>query len=71
MSIQGVQTKGTSGTPTRPVQIASVDPARRPDVLLRVRREQGQEVSVWWNIGAFLGVSVAVIALLSLVPGGA
>ena len=47
------------------------DPARRPDVLLRVRRDEGHEASVWWMIGAFVAVSVAVIALLSFVPGGA
>ncbi|WP_137846489.1 UDP-N-acetylmuramyl pentapeptide phosphotransferase [Microbacterium sp. 2FI] len=49
----------------------AVDPARRPDVLLRVRRDEGHEVSAWWMIGAFVGVSVAVILLLSFVPGGA
>lgn len=49
----------------------AVDPARRPDVLLRVRREEGQEVSAWWMVGAFVGVSAAVILLLSFVPGGA
>lgn len=48
-----------------------VDPARRPDVLFRVRREEGHEPSVWWMIGAFAGVSTAVIVLLSFVPGGA
>jgi hypothetical protein len=48
-----------------------IDPARRPDVLFRVRREEGHQTSVWWMIGAFFGVSVAVIALLSFVPGGA
>jgi hypothetical protein len=40
-------------------------------VLLRVRREEGQEVSAWWMVGAFVGVSAAVILLLSFVPGGA
>ncbi|MGA7147387.1 MAG: UDP-N-acetylmuramyl pentapeptide phosphotransferase [Microbacterium sp.] len=49
----------------------AVDPSRRPDVLLRVRREEGHEVSAWWMVGAFVGVSLAVIALLSFVPGGA
>ena len=47
------------------------DPARRPDVLLRVRRDDGHEVSAWWLIGAFVAVSGAVIVLLSFVPGGA
>ena len=47
------------------------DPARRADVLFRVRREEGHEISAWWMVGAFVGVSLAVIALLSFVPGGA
>lgn len=49
----------------------AVDPARRPDVLLRKRRAEGHEISAWWMIGAFVGVSAAVIVLLSSVPGGA
>ncbi|GAA2970269.1 hypothetical protein JOD63_000891 [Microbacterium terrae] len=49
----------------------AVDPARRPDVLLRKRRDEGHEVSVWWMIGAFVGVSALVIVVLSFVPGGA
>ena len=49
----------------------AVDPARRPDVLLRVRRDEGHEISPWWMVGAFVGVSAAVIVLLSFVPGGA
>ncbi|GAA5197377.1 MULTISPECIES: UDP-N-acetylmuramyl pentapeptide phosphotransferase [Microbacterium] len=49
----------------------AIDPARRPDVLLRVRRDEGHEISAWWMIGAFVGVSAAVILLLSFVPGGA
>lgn len=49
----------------------AVDPARRPDVLFRVRRDEGHQVSSWWMVGAFVGVSLAVIALLSFVPGGA
>ena len=49
----------------------ATDPARRADVLFRVRREQGHEISVWWMVGAFLAVSAGVIALLSFVPGGA
>ncbi|MDF2993375.1 MAG: UDP-N-acetylmuramyl pentapeptide phosphotransferase/UDP-N-acetylglucosamine-phosphate transferase [Microbacterium sp.] len=48
----------------------AVDPARRPDVLLRVRRDEGHEVSAWWMVGAFVGASAAVISLLSWVPGG-
>jgi hypothetical protein len=49
----------------------AVDPARRPDVLFRVRRDEGHQISAWWMVGAFVGVSLAVIALLSFVPGGA
>ncbi len=49
----------------------AIDPARRPDVLFRVRRDEGHQLSAWWMVGAFFGVSVAVIALLSFVPGGA
>ena len=49
----------------------AVDPARRPDVFFRVRRDDGHQISAWWMIGAFAAVSVAVIALLSFVPGGA
>lgn len=49
----------------------ATDPARRADVLLRVRRAPGHEVSAWWMVGAFLVVSAGVIVLLSFVPGGA
>lgn len=49
----------------------AADPARRPDVLFRVRREEGQQVSAWWMIGAFVAVSTVVIVLFSFVPGGA
>jgi len=47
------------------------DPARRTDVLFRVRRDEGHELSSWWMIGAFVVTSGIVIALLSGVPGGA
>lgn len=46
-----------------------IDPARRADVLFRVRRDEGHEISAWWMIGAFLGTSGLVILLLSGVPG--
>lgn len=49
----------------------AIDPARRPDVLLRKRRPEGEQVSPWWFIGAFVLVSGTVVALMSLVPGGA
>ena len=61
----------TSGTTTQTGVADATDPARRPDVLFRVRREEGQQPSAWWMIGAFVGVSAAVIVLLSFVPGGA
>lgn len=48
----------------------AVDPARRPDVLLRKRRDEGHEISAWWMVGAFVAVSAAVVSLLSWVPGG-
>ena len=51
--------------------IVQTDPARRPDVFFRVRRDEGHQVSAWWMIGAFVLVSAGVIALMSLVPGGA
>lgn len=47
-----------------------VDTASRPDVLLRKRMPEGHQVSAWWMIGAFVGVSVGVVALLGFFPGG-
>ncbi|MBM7463335.1 UDP-N-acetylmuramyl pentapeptide phosphotransferase [Microbacterium dextranolyticum] len=47
-----------------------VDAARRPDVLLRRRMPEGHQVSAWWMIGAFVGVTVAVVGLLNLFPSG-
>jgi hypothetical protein len=52
-------------------QSVTVDPARRTDVLFRVRRDEGHELSSWWMIGAFVVTSGLVIALLSWVPGSA
>ncbi|HYP73865.1 MAG TPA: hypothetical protein VEP72_07200 [Microbacterium sp.] len=49
---------------------APVDPARRPDVLLRRRLPEGHQVSAWWMIGAFVFVSTAVVLLLNFFPGG-
>lgn len=49
----------------------ALDPARRPDVLFRVRRPAGEQVSVWWQIGAFVLVSAGVVFLFSFLPGGA
>jgi hypothetical protein len=56
---------GATAAPTPPV-----DPARRPDVLFRVRRDPNQQASAWWMIGAFLLVSVGAVVLLNFVPGG-
>jgi hypothetical protein len=67
------QQTGESSSPQTGAQAVvanAIDPARRPDVLLRVRRDEGHEISAWWMIGAFVGVSAAVILLLSFVPGG-
>lgn len=58
-------------TPTGSHPVVVIDPARRTDVLFRVRRDEGHELSSWWMIGAFLVTSGIVIALLSWVPGGA
>ncbi len=46
-----------------------IDPARRPDVLLRRRLPDDHQVSAWWMIGAFVFVSLGVVALLNLFPG--
>lgn len=59
------RTAGAAAAPTPPI-----DPARRPDVLFRVRREPNQQASAWWMIGAFLLVSVGAVMLLNFVPGG-
>ncbi|PZU49686.1 MAG: UDP-N-acetylmuramyl pentapeptide phosphotransferase [Microbacterium sp.] len=47
-----------------------VDSSRRPDVLLRRRTPDGHQVSAWWMIGAFVGVSLAVVGLMNFFPGG-
>ena len=57
----------TSGPKTGQIPI---DPARRPDVLLRRRTPDGHQVSAWWMIGAFVFVSAAVIGLMNFFPGG-
>ena len=56
-------------TDTGTVKIVEMDASRRTDVLFRVRREEGHEISAWWMIGAFLATSGLVILLLSGVPG--
>jgi hypothetical protein len=45
------------------------DPARRPDVLFRVRRPAGTEPSVWWSIGGFVVVAAGVLLSLNWLPG--
>lgn len=52
-----------------PAHPQPVDPARRPDVLFRVRREEGQQSSAWWMIGAFVVVSGMVLVFFSFIPG--
>ena len=69
MSAQVSGTKPQTGAIA--VVAHAIDPARREDVLFRVRRDEDHQVSAWWMIGAFVAVSVAVVALLSFVPGGA
>ncbi|GAB2851254.1 UDP-N-acetylmuramyl pentapeptide phosphotransferase [Microbacterium insulae] len=69
--MSGQVSSPSTQTGAQAVVANAVDPARRPDVLLRVRREEGHEISAWWMIGAFVGVSALVIGLLSFVPGGA
>ena len=61
----------TAGNPaaSAPAAPAVADPARRADVLFRVRRAEGHELSAWWMIGAFVVTSGLVILLLSGVPG--
>ncbi len=70
MSTQPTGESSSPQTGAHAVVANAIDPARRPDVLLRVRRDEGHEINAWWMIGAFVGVSAAVILLLSFVPGG-
>ena len=46
-----------------------VDLSRHTEVHLRRRMPEGHQVNAWWMIGAFAGVSIAVVALLNLFPG--
>lgn len=66
------QMRVVSGPPTaaHAVVADATDPARRSDVLLRKRRDDGHEPSAWWMIGAFVVVSGAMVALMSFIPGG-
>ncbi|WP_347345495.1 UDP-N-acetylmuramyl pentapeptide phosphotransferase [Microbacterium sp.] len=54
---------------TGPISVP-IDPASRPDVLLRRRRPVDHRVSPWWHISAFVAVSIAVVCLMNLFPGG-
>ncbi|MBN9213301.1 MAG: UDP-N-acetylmuramyl pentapeptide phosphotransferase [Microbacterium sp. SCN 70-200] len=58
-----------SGPSTGQVQVP-VDASRRPDVLLRRRLPDDHQVSAWWMIGAFVVVSLGVVGLMNLFPGG-
>lgn len=57
-----------SSSPRTGQVTAPVDPARRPDVLLRRRMPEGHQISAWWMIGAFVAVSLSVVGLLNLFP---
>lgn len=48
----------------------ATDMSRRKDVLFRVRREPGTEMSSWWPISAFVAVSIIAVTLLTFIPGG-
>lgn len=62
---------GQVPVPLTTAQIAiQLDPARRPDVLLRRRTPVGYQVNAWWMIGAFAGVSLLVLGMVHLFPGG-
>ncbi|WP_110589294.1 UDP-N-acetylmuramyl pentapeptide phosphotransferase [Microbacterium suaedae] len=63
------QSEKSPSAGARAVVADAQDPARRPDVLFRVRRPAGTEPSVWWSIGGFIVVSAGVLAALNLLPG--
>lgn len=48
----------------------ATDISRRNDVLFRVRRKPGEEMSSWVPVAGFIGVTLAVIGLMSFIPGG-
>lgn len=68
-AIESSRTASAAQTGAHAVMVDAIDPARRPDVLFRVRRDEGHQISAWWMIGAFVGVSVVVVAVMSFVPG--
>ncbi|MGI6877444.1 UDP-N-acetylmuramyl pentapeptide phosphotransferase [Microbacterium sp. gxy059] len=63
------QTEKSPSDGARAVVADAQDPARRPDVLFRVRRPVGAEPSIWWPILGFVAVSAGVLASLTLLPG--
>ncbi|WP_193598383.1 hypothetical protein [Microbacterium sp. YJN-G] len=71
LRITDAQIAAIAAQKSAPTAQPGFDPARRKDVLFRVRRAEGHEISSWWMIGAFLLTSGIVVALLSGVPGGA
>ncbi|MBP2435941.1 UDP-N-acetylmuramyl pentapeptide phosphotransferase [Microbacterium amylolyticum] len=52
----------------RAVVADAQDPARRPDVLFRVRRPVGQEPSLWAPIIGFVVVVGSVLGILTFLP---
>lgn len=68
--MSALTSNATPATGAQAVVKDAMDPARRPDVLFRVRRDAGHVRSAWWNIGAFAVVSGIIVALMGLVPGG-
>lgn len=58
----------TANSPQTGQVAIPVDPARRPDVLLRRRHPEGHQMSAWWMVGAFVAVSFGVVALVNVVP---
>ncbi len=68
--MSGSASEPSTRTGAHAVVANAVDPARRPDVLFRVRREEGHQISAWWMVGAFVGVTLAVIALMNFIPMG-
>lgn len=48
----------------------ATDPSRRKDVLFRVRRDAGEQMSSWVPVGTFVGFSLVVVAMLNFIPGG-
>ncbi len=68
LSVPGRTMSTTANSPQTGKVALPVDPARRPDVLLRRRYPEGHQLSAWWMIGAFVAVSLAVVALVNVVP---